>query len=308
MVGSAIVRELKAQGYSQVITANRKALDLTDRKSVAKFLREFQPDCVVIAAARVGGIQANNDYPADFIFDNLTIEGNLIHGAFEAGCRNLLFLGSSCVYPKFAKQPIPEEALLTGSLEPTNEPYAIAKIAGIKLCESYNRQHDCDYRSVMPTNLYGQNDNFHAVDSHVVPALIRKFREAKEQRRSDVVIWGTGHPRREFLHVDDLASACIHVMELSKEDIMQETEPMRSHINIGMGADVTIHELAELIRDVVGFEGALKFDESYPDGTSQKLLDVSRINRLGWKAKIELREGLERTYGWFVENYERIRR
>lgn len=307
MVGSAIVRRLNADGL-EVVTVERSDVDLRNQSEVHQLLAELKPEKVVIAAAKVGGIHANNTYPAEFLYDNLLIESNLIHAAYESDCSGLLFLGSSCIYPKLAEQPMKEEALLTGTLEPTNEPYAIAKIVGIKLCESYNRQYGTDYRSLMPTNLYGQGDNFHAEDSHVIPALMRRFHDAKESGAVEVVIWGTGAAMREFLHVDDLASACVHMMSLDRAKIDTVTEPMCSHINVGTGVDVTIKELAELIRDVVGFEGGLKFDTSKPDGTPRKLLDVSKINSLGWKAEIGLEEGLRSTYEWFLENQESIRR
>ena len=275
MVGSAISRQFEARGQD-VVTVSRDELDLTDQAAVRSFAQGINPDWVVVAAARVGGIHGNNTYPADFIYDNLMIEANLIHAAFEAGSR-VLFLGSSCIYPKLAEQPMQEEALLTGMLEPTNEPYAIAKIAGIKLCESYNRQHGTDFRSVMPTNLYGTGDNFHSENAHVIPMLMRRFHEAKEAGAAEVTVWGTGQAMREFLHVDDLAEACIHVMDLSKAEIDGVTEPMCSHINVGSGVDVTIRELAETIRDVVGFEGELVFDTTKPDGTPRKLLDVAKL-------------------------------
>lgn len=307
MVGAAICRQLHAAGES-LITAPRRELDLTDPTAVTAFLKAASPSTVVAAAARVGGIHANNTYPAEFILENLQIETNLVNGAFQAGCHRLLFLGSSCIYPRMAKQPMQESALLTGPLETTNEPYAIAKIVGIKLCESFNRQFGTDYRSVMPTNLYGPGDNFHAEDSHVIPALMRRFHEAKEADAAEVVVWGTGSAMREFLHVDDLAAACRHVMDLDRAAIDEVTEPMCSHINIGTGEDVTIRELAETMQRVVGFEGQLVFDDSRPDGTPRKLLDVSKINQLGWRAKIGLEEGLRLTYAWFLENQATVRR
>ena len=305
MVGSAISRQFEARGQD-VVTVSRDELDLTDQAAVRTFTQGINPDWVVVAAARVGGIHGNNTYPADFIYDNLMIEANLIHAAFEAGSR-VLFLGSSCIYPKLAAQPMQEEALLTGMLEPTNEPYAIAKIAGIKLCESYNRQHGTDFRSVMPTNLYGTGDNFHSENAHVIPMLMRRFHEAKEAGAAEVTVWGTGQAMREFLHVDDLAEACIHVMDLSKAEIDEVTEPMCSHINVGTGVDVTIRELAETIRDVVGFEGELVFDITKPDGTPRKLLDVSKLRGLGWQAKISLQAGLTSTYAWFLANQNSLR-
>ena len=305
MVGSAISRQFEARGQ-EVVTVSRDELDLTDQAAVRTFAQGINPDWVVVAAARVGGIHGNNSYPADFIYDNLMIEANLIHAAFEAGSR-VLFLGSSCIYPKLAEQPMQEEALLTGMLEPTNEPYAIAKIAGIKLCESYNRQHGTDFRSVMPTNLYGTGDNFHSENAHVIPMLMRRFHEAKEAGAAEATVWGTGQAMREFLHVDDLAEACIHVMDLPKAEIDGVTEPMCSHINVGTGVDVTIRELAETIKDVVGFEGELVFDTTKPDGTPRKLLDVSKLRGLGWQAKISLQAGLTSTYAWFLANQNSLR-
>lgn len=302
MVGSALVRRLRDNGYTNSITRTRAALDLTRQADVEAFFADNAIDQVYLAAAKVGGIHANNTYPADFIRDNLVIETNVIHAAFKAGVRKLLFLGSSCIYPREAPQPMAEEALLTGPLEPTNEPYAIAKIAGIKLCESYNRQHGTDYRSVMPTNLYGPHDNFHPENSHVIPALIRRLHEAKERGDDEVVIWGSGKPRREFLHVDDMAAACVHVMELPATTYEAHTSPMCSHINVGTGEDCTIRELAETIAQVTGFKGALRFDTSRPDGAPRKLLDVSRIARMGWSHRLSLEDGLHDTYCWYVEN------
>ncbi len=301
MVGSAIGRRLSARG-EQVLSAERAELDLTDSVAVSTYIQREKPDVVVVAAAKVGGIHANSTYPAEFIRDNLLIETNLVHAAWEAGVERLLFLGSSCIYPRMASQPMSEDTLLSGALEATNEPYAVAKIAGIKLCESYNRQYGTDYRSVMPTNLYGSGDNFHAEDSHVIPALMRRFHEAKESALPEVQVWGTGKAMREFLHVDDLADACIHVLNLDKSVIAGATEPMCSHINIGTGQDVTIRELAETIKSVVGYEGELTFDSSRPDGTPRKLLDVSKINTLGWRAKIDLEAGLQETYEWYRDN------
>ncbi len=307
MVGSAIVRTLQAQGHN-LVTAPRRELDLADRQAVTAFLKQAEPEIVVVAAAKVGGIHANDTYPAEFILDNLLIESHLIDGAFQAGCHRLLFLGSSCIYPKMAEQPMREDSLLSGVLESTNEPYAIAKIAGIKLCESYNRQYGTDYRSVMPTNLYGTGDNFHPENSHVAPALMRRFHEAKLAGDAEVMVWGTGNVMRELLHVDDLAAACVHVMGLEAAEIAAVTQPMCSHINIGNGVDVTIRELAETIKKVVGFDGELQFDASKPDGTPRKLLDVSKINSLGWRAKISLEDGLRSTYEWFLENQSSLRR
>ena len=302
MVGSALIRRLRDAGYTNIITRTRAELDLTRQADVEAFFADNAIDQVYLAAAKVGGIHANNTYPADFIHDNLVIETNVIHAAFKAGVRKLLFLGSSCIYPREAPQPMAEEALLTGPLEPTNEPYAIAKIAGIKLCESYNRQHGTDYRSVMPTNLYGPHDNFHPENSHVIPALIRRFHEAKENGEVEVVIWGSGEPRREFLHVDDMAAACVHVMELPAESYEAHITPMCSHINVGTGEDCTIRKLAETVARVTGFGGALRFDTSRPDGAPRKLLDVSRIRRMGWENQFSLQDGLHDAYAWYVEN------
>ena len=305
MVGSAILRKLESNGYKNIITIKHSELDLTNQSAVRVFFQTTKIDYVVHAAAKVGGIHANNTYPAEFIYQNLMMEANVIHEAWQAGINNLLFLGSSCIYPKLARQPIPEQELLTGILEPTNEPYAIAKIAGIKLCESYNRQYGTDFRSVMPTNLYGPNDNFHPKNSHVIPALMRRFHEAKVNADPEVTVWGSGNVYREFLHVDDMASACVHVMTLDREIYARHTEPMLSHINVGTGKDVAIRELAEIIKDVTGFKGELAFDRSHPDGTPKKLLDVSRLNQLGWHARIELKKGLESTYAWYLEKEAR---
>jgi GDP-L-fucose synthase len=302
MVGAAIVRRLEADGFQDVLTRTRAQLDLTNQQAVEAFFSVERPQRVFLAAAKVGGIWANNTYPAEFIYQNLMIEANVIQAAHRHGVERLLFLGSSCIYPRLADQPMREEALLTGTLEPTNEPYAIAKIAGIKLCESYNRQYGTDFRSVMPTNLYGPGDNFDLETSHVIPALIRKFHEAKMAQADRVEVWGTGRPRREFLHVDDMAAACVSVMGLDAETYRANTEPMLSHINVGAGEDATIGELAEMVRDVTGFPGEIHFDSSKPDGAPRKLLDVSRLNAMGWKATMGLREGLERTYEWFLHN------
>ncbi|WP_324689960.1 GDP-L-fucose synthase [Cobetia sp. D5] len=307
MVGSAIVRHLQKLGYRNILTASREELDLLDQAQVQAYFQQHAIDQVYLAAAKVGGIQANNIYPADFIYQNLMIEANIIHAAHMADVAKLLFLGSSCIYPKHAEQPMREEALLTGTLEPTNEPYAIAKIAGIKLCESYNRQYGRDYRSVMPTNLYGPHDNFHPQNSHVIPALLRRFHEAKQQGESEVVVWGSGNPMREFLHVDDMAAASVHVMELDDSAYQVNTSPMLSHINVGTGVDCTIRELAETVQRVIGFEGELTFDASKPDGTPRKLMDVSRLKALGWEASITLEEGLVDAYGWFIDNQDRFR-
>ena len=307
MVGSAICRTLESQGR-EVLTVSREDLDLREQTAVRSFFQEYKPESVVIAAAKVGGINANNTHPADFIHDNLMIETNLIRGAWEAGCEKLLFLGSSCIYPKYAEQPMKEEALLTGLLEPTNESYAIAKIAGIKLCESYNRQHGTDFRSLMPTNLYGIGDNFNLQDSHVIPALMRRIHEAKQCGQSSVEVWGTGNAMREFLHVDDLAQASVHVLDLPRSDIERATQPMCSHINVGSGTDVTIRELAEQLVALIGYEGELVFDTSRPDGTPRKLLDVSKIASLGWQAGISLEDGLASTYAWYLANEDQLRR
>ncbi|WP_024325801.1 GDP-L-fucose synthase [Thioalkalivibrio sp. AKL19] len=301
MVGSAVCRQLEDWPGVELLTRSHAELDLTDQAAVEAFMRVERPDQVYLAAAKVGGIHANNTYPAEFIRDNLAIQTNVIHGAHIAGVRRLLFLGSSCIYPREAPQPIPEEALLTGPLEPTNEPYAIAKIAGIKLCESYNRQYGTDYRSVMPTNLYGPGDNYHPENSHVIPGLIRRFHEAKRAGAGQVTVWGSGTPRREFLHVDDMAAACVHVMNLDHVTYAEHTQPMLSHINVGTGEDLAIADLARLVARVVGFSGELRFDTSRPDGTPRKLLDVSRLAALGWKARIELEEGLSGAYAEFLE-------
>lgn len=306
MVGSAIVRNLFAKGFANIITRTHTELDLTNQAQVAAFFEQEKPDQVYLAAAKVGGIHANNIYPAEFIYDNLMIQNNVIHQAFLNGVKKLLFLGSSCIYPKLAPQPMSEDALLTGKLEPTNEPYAIAKIAGIKLCESYNRQygssHGVDYRSVMPTNLYGPGDNYHPKNSHVIPALIRRFHEAKVSNAPEVVIWGTGTPRREFLYVDDMAAASIFVMELDKKTYDQHTEPMQSHINVGFGKDVTILELAKAVGEIICYQGTIRPDSGKPDGSPKKMMDSSRLNNLGWQAKYGLRDGLSLTYQDFVRS------
>lgn len=296
MVGAAIVRTLQQRGYSNIITRSHSELDLTNQQAVRAFFEQERPDQVYLAAAKVGGIHANNSYPAEFIYQNVMIEANVIHEAWRVGVQKLLFLGSSCIYPKLAPQPMAEEALLTGPLEPTNEPYAIAKIAGIKLCESYNRQYGTEYRSVMPTNLYGPGDNYHPENSHVIPALIRRFHEAKQNKADKVVIWGTGTPRREFLYVDDMAEASMHVMELDKPIYDAHTKPMQSHINVGTGSDITIRELAELIGKVIGYVGEIVFDASKPDGALRKLLDVNRMQALDWIVKVELTPGLRLAY------------
>ena len=306
MVGSAIVRHLLAQGVAQshIITRTHAELDLTNQAAVQAFFAAEKPTQVYLAAAKVGGIHANNVYPADFIYQNLMMQANVIEAAFQSGVQKLLFLGSSCIYPRMAQQPMREDALLTGTLEPTNEPYAIAKIAGIKLCESYNRQygasHGVDYRSVMPTNLYGPGDNYHPENSHVIPALIRRFHEAKLAGASAVAIWGTGTPRREFLYVDAMAAASVHVMQLPKAEYDQHTTPMQSHINVGSGADVTIAEVAHAIAQTVGFAGRIVFDTSRPDGAPRKWMDSSRLNALGWQANVDLRVGLAAAYKEFL--------
>ena len=302
MVGSAIVKLLNEAGYQNIVVRTHAELDLTDQVAVRDFMQHERPEQVILAAAKVGGIHANNVYPAEFIYQNLMVEANVVHQAWAAGCQQLLFLGSSCIYPRLAAQPMQESALLTGVLETTNEPYAIAKIAGIKLCESYNRQYVTDYRSVMPTNLYGQNDNFHLENSHVIPAMIRKFHDAKTTNSPTVTLWGTGKAMREFLHVDDMAAACLHVMGLSKQHYQSSTEPMLSHLNVGTGEDVTIRELAETIQQVVGYQGEIVWDSSKPDGTPRKLMDVSKLKSLGWQPRIALAEGLTRTYRWFIEH------
>lgn len=299
MVGGAILRRLQAQGGHELITRTHAELDLTDQAQVRAFMRDERPDVVILAAAKVGGIHANNTYPADFIYENLMIECNVIHQAFAAGVTRLLQLGSSCIYPREAAQPMREDALLTGVLEPTNEPYAVAKIAGIKLCESYNRQHGTDYRSVMPTNLYGPGDNFHPENSHVLPALMRRFHQAVQEGAEEVTIWGSGRPMREFLHVDDMAAASLFVLDLDPATYAAETQPMLSHINVGSGSDVSIADLAHIIARVTGFAGRLSFDATKPDGAPRKLMDVSRLARLGWKASIGLEQGIAETYDWY---------
>ncbi|WP_170754255.1 GDP-L-fucose synthase [Ruegeria lacuscaerulensis] len=305
MVGAAILRQLQDRGAAgealTIVTRTHAELDLTDQSAVRLFMETERPDVVVLAAAKVGGIHANNTYPADFIYENLMIECNVIHQAFSVGVQRLLQLGSSCIYPKAVPQPMREDALLTGVLEPTNEPYAVAKIAGIKLCESYNRQHGVDYRSVMPTNLYGPGDNFHPENSHVLPALIRRFHEAKRDGLDEVVIWGTGKPRREFLHVDDMAKASLFVLDLPRDVYEANTEPMLSHINVGCGEDISIAELATLVARTVGYTGRITQDVSKPDGTMRKLMDVSRLADMGWRARITLQDGIHETYAWFLE-------
>lgn len=307
MVGSAIVRRLNALGYSNIVVRTHAELDLCNQAAVNEFFAAEKPDAVVLAAAKVGGIYANNTYPAEFIFQNLMVQTNVVHAAHSNECQHLLFLGSSCIYPKLAEQPMTETALLTGTLECTNEPYAVAKIAGIKLCESYNRQYGRNYRSVMPTNLYGENDNFHPENSHVIPAMMRRFHEAKLRGDSEVVVWGTGTPMREFLYVDDMAAASVHVLLLDDETYKANTQPMLSHINVGTGVDCTIRELAETMQGVVGFQGKLVFDTSKPDGTPRKLMNVERLKSLGWQYSIDLETGLKKTYAWFLNNVEGLR-
>jgi len=304
MVGSAIVRRLQERGYDRILTRSRQSLDLCNQQAVVDFFKAECPDYVVIAAAKVGGIFANNEYPGEFIYQNLMIECNVIHQAYLHDVKGLLFLGSSCIYPKLAEQPMRESELLTGALEPTNEPYAIAKIAGIKMCESYNRQYHTDYRSIMPTNLYGPGDNYHGENSHVIPALIKKFHEAKQRDSDFVEIWGTGAAKREFLHADDLAEAALMVMQADKETVDAATSPMQSHINVGTGEDVSIAELAELVKKVTGFGGALKFDTSKPDGAPRKLLQVDKLKSFGWLPTYELEEGLRHAYQCFLQEME----
>lgn len=305
MVGSAIVRNLKAQGYKNIIERTHAQLDLTNQAAVQTFFETEKPDQVYMAAAKVGGIHANNTFPAEFIYDNLMVQNNVIHQAFLNGVKRLLFLGSSCIYPRLAPQPMGEDALLTGKLEPTNEPYAIAKIAGIKMCESYNRQYGAsqgiDYRSVMPTNLYGPGDNYHPENSHVIPALIRRFHEAKLANAPEVLIWGTGTPKREFLFVDDMAAASIFVMQLEKAQYDAKTEPMQSHINVGFGDDVSIAQLAAAVAKVTGYQGKIGFDPSKPDGSPRKLMNSSRLNRMGWNPKVNLEQGLAVAYQEFLQ-------
>lgn len=308
MVGSAIVRRLSQNPENELILKGRAELDLASQQQVSDFFADCHADQVYLAAAKVGGIHANNTYPAEFLYENLMIEANIIHAAHQNNVQKLLFLGSSCIYPKLAEQPMREDALLTGQLEPTNEPYAIAKIAGIKLCESYNRQYGRDYRSVMPTNLYGPNDNFHPDNSHVIPALMRRVHAAKQDSAPTVVIWGSGTPKREFLHVDDMAAASVHVMSLARDAYHTATEPMLSHLNVGTGVDCSIRELAETMCEVVGYKGELVFDTSKPDGTPRKLMSVERLNSLGWRAGTTLRDGLTETYQWFLEHQGSFRK
>lgn len=301
LVGSAIIRQLQAQGFSNIISKTHQQLNLINQAAVGDFFKQEKPDYVILAAAKVGGIYANNTYPADFIYQNMMIQANVIHYAYQHQSKRLLFLGSTCIYPKSVPQPMREDALLTDVLEPSNEPYAIAKIAGIKLCESYNRQHGTDFRSVMPTNLYGINDNFHPKNSHVIPGLMHRFHSAKIDHADEVVVWGSGRVMREFLYVDDMAAAALFVLRLDEEIYQSNTKPMQSHINIGTGNDVSIADMAQTLKAVVGFEGALVFDSSKPEGTRRKLIDVSRLSKMGWQSKTTLKSGLEQTYAWYVQ-------
>jgi GDP-L-fucose synthase len=300
LVGSAIVRQLKSRGFTNLLMRTHKELDLTNQAQVQNFFQQETPDYVILAAAKVGGIHANNTYPADFIYQNMMIEANVINSAYESKVKRLLFLGSTCIYPKAVEQPMKEEAILTDVLEPTNEPYALAKIAGIKLCESYNRQHGTDFRSVMPTNLYGINDNFHPENSHVIPALMQRFHQAKIDNDEEVVVWGTGKAKREFLYVDDMAKASLLVLELDEQTYKVNTQPMLSHINVGTGKDITIREMAEIMKKVVGYTGKLTFDTTKPDGAPRKLIDVTRLENMGWSYTTNLKEGLQKTYAWYL--------
>ncbi|MBA5249676.1 MAG: GDP-L-fucose synthase [Gammaproteobacteria bacterium] len=301
LVGSAIIRQLKANGFTNLLTQTHQELDLINQAAVQTFFKQEKPDYVILAAAKVGGIHANNTYPADFIYQNMMIEANIINSAYEHKVKRLLFLGSTCIYPKAVEQPMREDALLTDVLEPTNEPYALAKIAGIKLCESYNRQHGTDFRSVMPTNLYGINDNFHPENSHVIPALMRRFHEAKINNDAEVSVWGSGNAMREFLYVDDMAQASLFVLNLDEKTYQANTKPMLSHINVGTGVDVTIREMAATMKQVIGFKGKLTFDTTKPDGAPRKLIEVSRLSKMGWTYSIDLKNGLEKTYQWYLE-------
>lgn len=307
MVGSAIVRRLQADGFNNIVVRTHDELDLANQDTVNAFFKEERPDQVYLAAAKVGGIHANNTYPAEFIYQNLMIEANVVHAAWKHNIQKLLFLGSSCIYPKLAEQPMREDALLTASLEPTNEPYAIAKIAGIKLCESYNRQYGVDYRSVMPTNLYGPGDNYHPENSHVIPALIRRFHQGKVLNKPNVIIWGTGKPRREFLYVDDMATASVHVMNLDKSIYDHCTSPMQSYVNVGYGDDITIADLAHAVSDAIGYLGEIKFDTSKPEGTLRKLMDSGRLNSMGWMPHVNLQNGLKKAYADFLAHADSLR-
>ena len=304
LVGSAIVRQLKARNFNNLLIRTHKELDLTNQIAVQNFFKKEKPDYVILAAGKVGGIHANNTYPADFIYQNLMIEANVINSAYENKVKRFLFLGSTCIYPKAVEQPMCEEALLTDVLEPTNEPYALAKIVGIKLCESYNRQHGTDFRSVMPTNLYGINDNFHPENSHVIPALMQRFHQAKVDNDAEVVVWGTGNAMREFLYVDDMAQASLFVLELDEQTYKANTQPMLSHINIGTGKDTTIREMAKTMKLVVGYEGKLTFDATKPDGVPRKLIDIRRLKKMGWEYSVDLKDGLNETYKWYLESFK----
>jgi len=306
LVGSAIIRQLESRGFSNIIFRTHNQLDLTHQNSVKQFFQKEKPSYVILAAAKVGGIYANENYPADFIYKNIMIQANVINSAYENNVKKLLFLGSTCIYPKIVEQPMREDSLLTGYLEPTNEPYAVAKISGIKLCESYNRQYGTDFRSVMPTNLYGINDNFHLENSHVVPALISRFHSAKINNEPEVVIWGSGKVKRDFLYIDDMAKAALFVFDLDSQIYRSNTKPMLSHINIGTGKDITIRELAEAIKEIVDFDGVLKFDSSKPDGTERKLVDTSKLSSMGWTSSIDLEEGLNKTYDWYKKQKESL--
>tara|TARA_B110000238_G_C16117331_1_gene435493 strand:+ start:147 stop:1100 length:954 start_codon:yes stop_codon:yes gene_type:complete len=301
LVGSAIIRQLESRGFTNLLVRTHKELDLTSQAQVQSFFQQENPDYVILAAAKVGGIHANNTYPADFIYQNMMIEANVINSAYEGKVKRLLFLGSTCIYPKVVEQPMREDALLTDVLEPTNEPYALAKIAGIKLCESYNRQYNTDFRSIMPTNLYGINDNFHPENSHVIPALMRRFHEAKVNNDAEVVVWGTGNAMREFLYVDDMAQASLFVLELDEETYKANTQPMLSHINVGTGKDLTIREMAETMKEVVGYKGRLVFDATKSDGAPRKLIDIARLKNMGWEYSVDLEDGLTKAYEWFLE-------
>jgi len=302
LVGSSIVRQLESRGFTNLLMHTYKELDLTNQAQVQNFFQQEKPDYVILAAAKVGGIHANNTYPADFIYQNMMIEANVINSAYENKVKRLLFFGSTCIYPKAVEQPMREDALLTDVLESTNEPYALAKIAGIKLCESYNRQHGTDFRSVMPTNLYGINDNFHPENSHVIPALMQRLHEAKVNNDAEVVVWGTGNAMREFLYVDDMAEASLFVLELDEQTYKANTQPMLSHINVGTGKDTTIREMAETMKQVVGYEGRLTFDATKPDGAPRKLIDITRLKRMGWGYSVDLKEGLKKTYAWYLKS------
>lgn len=306
MVGSAIVRQLESRGFTNLVIRSHAELDLTNQAQVQNFFQQEKPDYVILAAAKVGGIHANNTFPADFIYQNIMIEANVINSAYETNVKRLLFLGSTCIYPRAVEQPMREDALLTGTLEPSNEPYALAKIAGIKLCESYNRQHGTDYRSVMPTNLYGPKDNFHPENSHVIPGLIGRFHEAKINNDSELTIWGTGNAMREFLYVDDMAEASLFVLELSKKSYHANTKSNLSHINVGSGIDITIKELSEIIKEVVGFNGKINFDPTRPDGAPRKLIAVNRLSNMGWKYNVALKDGLRKTYNWYLKNLTNV--